>query len=77
MSKLILIHKGRDSWDRPVYECNGNLYVDVEPRKKSKPNICTKYNNDFDGEPDTPLAIMQKYKDVIIEFVPCRDTWNF
>lgn len=28
---LRLEHRGRDSWDRPVYECDGRLYVDVEP----------------------------------------------
>ena len=54
MKKLILNYKGRDSWDRPVYESDGRLYVDVDPRKGWKPNICTKYNNEFDGEPDTP-----------------------
>ena len=47
MKKLILNYKGRDSWDRPVYESEGRLYVDVDPRKGWKPNVCTKYNNEL------------------------------
>ena len=68
--KMKLNYKGRDSWERPVYECEGRLYVDVDPRKHMKPDICTKYNNEFDGEPDSPISA-----DVEIEFVPARDTW--
>jgi len=51
MKALLLMYKGRDSWDRPVYECDGILYVDVEPRS-DQPNICTKSANEFDGESD-------------------------
>lgn len=71
MKKLILNYKGRDSWSRPVYEANGNLYVDVDPRKGWKPNIHTKYNNEFDGEPDMPIS-----ENIEVEFVPCRDIWD-
>lgn len=71
MKKLLLSFVGCDSWDRPVYESNGQLYVDVDPRKEYPPNICTKYNNDFDGEPDIPF---RKYEEV--EFIPKRYTWN-
>lgn len=67
--KLTLNYKGRDSWSRPVYEANGKLYVDVDPRKGRGPDICTKYNNDFDGEPCDPV-------EAEFEFVPCRDTWD-
>lgn len=70
MKKLILHYKGRDDWERPVYEANDRLYVDVDPRKDRVPQICTKYNNDFYGEPDTPIA-----EDTQLEFVPCRDVW--
>ena len=70
MKKLILHYKGRDDWERPVYEANDRLYVDVAPRKDRVPQICTKYNNDFYGEPDTPIA-----EDTQLEFVPCRDVW--
>lgn len=68
--KLTLTHKGRDSWDRPVYECDGTLYVDVDPRRHRKPEICTKLGNHFDGEPNNPIAA-----NVAVEFVPCRDVW--
>lgn len=71
MKKLTLNYKGRDSWSRPVYEANRNLYVDVDPRKGWKPNIHTKYNNEFDGEPDMPIS-----ENIQIEFAPCRDTWD-
>lgn len=67
--KLTLTLLGRDSWSRPVYEGNdGNLYVDVDPRADCPPNICTKYRNAFDGEPDMPVKAE-------ITFVPRRDTW--
>lgn len=67
---LLLTFVGRDSWDRPVYESAGRLYVDVDPRKYRTPDICTKLNNEFDGEPDTPIA-----EGTEVEFVPARDTW--
>jgi len=69
MKKLELAYRGRDSWDRPVYECNGKLYVDVDPRC-DYPHICTKSDNDFDGEPDYPIG-----EGVEIIFVPERDRW--
>lgn len=66
--QMLLIFQGRDSWDRPVYKGpDGNLYVDVDPRKGWGPNICTKYQNDFDGEPDNPA------RGVDFIFTPCRD----
>ena len=69
-NQMLLILQGRDSWDRPVYKGpDGNLYVDVDPRKGWGPNICTKYQNDFDGEPDDPV------RDVDFIFTPCRDVW--
>jgi len=52
-----------------VYEANGKLYVDVDPRKQFMPNICTKNNNSFDGEPLDPVSAE-------VEFVPYRDTWD-
>lgn len=51
---LRLEHRGRDSWDRPVYECDGQLYVDVDPRRSRPADICTKQGNAFDGEPCDP-----------------------
>jgi len=70
MKKLELTYKGRDSWDRPVYECDGKFYVDVDPRKHMPANIHTKSDNEFDGEPDWPID-----KDVEVIFIPSRDTW--
>jgi len=71
MNTLQLTYIGRDSWDRPVYQSNkGNLYVDVDPRKGRPPEICTKSNNEFDGEPDNPIN-----SDIEIIFIPSRDTW--
>lgn len=69
---LILHHIGRDSWDRPVYECDGRIYVDVDPRKSRPADIYTKQGNAFDGEPSAPIP-----DNVIVEFVPERDTWPF
>lgn len=67
--KLALTFVGWDSWSRPVYEGNdGNLYVDTDPRANCSPRICTKYQNDFDGEPDTPV-------EAEFEFIPHRATW--
>lgn len=71
MKKLTLTFKGLDNWDRPVYEANGNLCVDVNPYKNRKPNICTKYNNEFDSEPDMPIREQLEF-----EFVPKRVTWD-
>jgi hypothetical protein len=70
MKKLTLTFKGCDSWDRPVYEYEGRLYVDVDPRKGRRPEICTKNNNEFDGESDAPIT-----EDTEITFVPERITW--
>jgi len=68
--QMLLILQGRDSWDQPVYKGpDGNLYVDVDPREDWGPNICTKYQNVFDGEPDTPV------KGIDFIFTPCRDVW--
>lgn len=72
MKKLTLTYIGRDSWDRPVYESEDRLYVDIDPRKSRQPDICTKQNNAFDGEPNIPIS-----EDIKIEFIPFRDTWNF
>ena len=67
---LQLVLLGRDSWSRPVYECGGRLYVDVDPRADREPEICTKQGNDFVGEPCAPLP-----DGVEIKFLTYRDTW--
>lgn len=68
--KLVLNYIGRDSWDRPVYECDGRLFVDVDPRKGRSPDICTKQGNAFDGEPCDPIPDW-----TVVEFIPKRDVW--
>lgn len=75
MEKLVLEYVGNDNFDRPVYKNENKLFVDVDPRKGKNPEICTKLNNCFDGEPDTPIQYMRKYKDMEIEFLPQRVTW--
>lgn len=78
VEKLLLKHKGRDSWSRPVYEDeNGQLWKDVEPRADRGPKLCTALYNAFDGEPDIPLEAMERYKDARIIFEPKRDTWTW
>lgn len=70
LHKLQLQLLGRDSWSRPVYECEGKLYVDIDPRADRQPDICTKQGNDFDGEPCDPVPAGAE-----VEFIPHRDTW--
>jgi len=72
MKRLTLNYKGRDDCSRPVYKCNGILYVDVEPFKNRKPDICTKYGNEFNGEPDCHIK-----HEIELEFIPFRNTWDF
>ena len=67
--RLTLTLMGRDGWSRPVYEgSDGRLYVDVDPCADRQPKICTKLNDAFDGEPDTPIHAEFVFK-------PRRDTW--
>jgi len=70
MEKLVIAYMGDDSWSRPVYvDDAGKLYCDTDPRPTSVPNICTKYNNEFDGEPNNPVSNRE------IVFKPNRITW--
>ena len=71
MKKIVLKFVGLDSWDRPVYRGNDQLYVDVNPLCGHLPQICTKANNEFDGEPDTPIS-----KNIEVQFDPCRHVWD-
>lgn len=64
-----LLYKGMDSWSRPVYEYDGTLYVDTDPRKGREPRISTKYRNAFDGEPCDPVK-------GDFDFIPERITWD-
>lgn len=75
--KLHLTHKGRDSWDRPVYaDPDGRLWKDVEPCSDRPANLCSALNNEFDGEPDTSMRHMKRYQGMVVVFVPARDVWR-
>ncbi len=71
MKKIVLKFAGLDSWCRPVYQANNQFYVDVDPRRRYPPNICTKANNEFDGEPDFPIP-----DDTKVVFDPSRYLWD-
>lgn len=74
---MVLTFKGMDSFDRPVYiDEAGKLWKDVDPLSNCKPNLCTAYNNEFDGEPDTPMKYIKRYEGVKIEFIPERKIWR-
>lgn len=66
---MVLTFVGLDSWSRPVYKNEGRFYVDVAPLSWSAPEICTKYGNAFDGEPDAPVNHE-------FQFVPERKVWR-
>ena len=68
-----LTYIGMDGWDRPVYADEyGHLWKDVDPRKgfQRNSNICSATNNDFNGEPDSPISSIYG-----LQFVPERVTW--
>lgn len=48
---------GVDFWDRPVYKCieNGFLWKDVSLGKSDTPVLYSSSNNEFDGEPSSPI----------------------
>lgn len=70
-----LNYLGNDSWNRPVYEDeNGRLWKDTgldsaKHGKVSKFALCSSVNNEFDGEPDTPMGYIKRYNDIEIELV--------
>jgi hypothetical protein len=56
-----------DSWSRPVYKDNkGKLWKDVN-LGSGTPHLHSSTNNDFDGEPDSPIkgeyTIIDEYKE--------------
>lgn len=74
--EMLLRYMGRDSWDRPVYKDEtGTLWKDVQPIAGRTPNLCTASNNEFDGEPDTPMNVLKHYEGVRIIYEPGRDVW--
>ena len=56
---------------RAMISCEkGYLEILEYPRADRAPSICTKQDNEFDGEPCDPLP-----PEVEVEFIPCRATW--
>ena len=58
---------GLDSWDRPVYKDeNGKLWKDIN-LGSGTPYLHSSSNNEFDGEPDSPIegeyTIIDEYKE--------------
>lgn len=68
MKKLVLKFIGVDSWSRPVYEDeNGKLFKDTNC-DSGEIALCTAYGG-FEGEPDTPIEYIEKYRDMEIEII--------
>lgn len=57
MEKIKIKQVGFDSWDREVFQTQKGTYVVDINLDYSHQNmrLCTKNNNEFDGEPDTAL----------------------
>jgi len=65
MEKLVLNYIGEDSWNRQVFKNEeGKIFKDTS-LGMGKRNFCT--SSYFDGEPDTPIIYIKKYKDLEIE----------
>lgn len=65
---LELKYIGEDYWSRPVYQDQyGHLWKDIELGDNDNPSLYSSTNDDFDGEPDTPIrrqfVIVQKPPD--------------
>ena len=58
MRNLYLFPIGKDGFDRPVFRAlNGNVVVDIEPRRKPREELRTKWpvKDAYYGEPDCHL----------------------
>lgn len=65
MTKLVLNFVGKDDWSRVVYEDEGGKMFKDTSLGYGKPSLCTVYGG-FEGEPDTPIQYIEKYKNVEI-----------
>lgn len=75
--KIYLKYKGRDSWDRPVYQDESRkLWKDVEPYSDRPAHLCSACDNAFDGEPDIPMNAMARYQNITVIYYPTRDVWR-
>lgn len=65
MEKLILIFVGKDDWGNDTYKDeNGKFFKNIGWGHNV--DICTVSNNELDGEPDTPVERIERYKNVEI-----------
>lgn len=72
---MLFKYSGNDSWNRPVYKGeDGTLLVDVSPVAHRPIELCTKYQNQFNGEPDTPIEDTDRFRDMEVT-VDKRVTW--
>lgn len=68
MGKLVLTYIGEDSWSRPTYKDeSGQLFKDVNCGR-GVPELCT-VNGGFEGEPDTQIEHIKRFKGLEIELV--------
>lgn len=68
MKKMILKFLGKDYWSRPVYQDEtGRLFKDVNC-DQAPIELCT-VCGDFEGEPDTPITAIDRYRGVEIVIV--------
>ncbi len=67
MEKLQLKFLGVDDWSRPVFESeNGDIFKDLN-LGEGKLDLCTA--SSFDGEPNTPIHYIEKFKNVEFEIL--------
>ena len=53
---LVLKYIGEDSWSRPVYQDQfTHLWKDIELGNYAQPSLYRAVNDDFEGEPDSPI----------------------
>ncbi|MFY0516524.1 LPD11 domain-containing protein [Lysinibacillus sp. UGB7] len=67
MEKLKLTYIGTDDWSRPVFESEeGRIFKDLNCGE-GQLDLCTA--GSFDGEPNTPIYYIEKYKNVEFEIL--------
>lgn len=67
MEKLTLNFIGVDFWSRPVFESkNGEIFKDLN-LGEGQLDLCTA--GSFDGEPNTPIYYIEKYRNVEFEIL--------
>lgn len=68
---------GTDTHGRQVFEDqDGRLWKNTEVFTHRVARLCTVLNNDFNGEPDTPMEAIESYRNAEILFLPKEDGGN-